>query len=114
MKKFILNGVEFCDFGPNNYSHGMHLVTAYPMPENIITDVLDGKYHGIYLNPSAPCTDEFFGVFGTEEQYDAFREDQRKCQISCKMMPYLKVPLDEFHRLRAKFEREYKDWWEFC
>lgn len=67
MNTITINDVTFNDFGANNYSNGMHLVSAYPMPDNMIKDVLAGKYPGIYLNPSAPCNNEFFGVFGTPE-----------------------------------------------
>ncbi len=112
MKKFFLNGVEFTDFGTNNYSHGMHLITAYPMPAQMVEDVLNNKYPGVYLDPSAPCGEEFFGLFGTEEQYTRLYEDQRKCQISCKMIPFLRLPQEEFEEKWAEFERTYKDWWQ--
>ena len=31
METITINGVEFNDFGTNNYSEGMRLVTVYPM-----------------------------------------------------------------------------------
>jgi hypothetical protein len=122
MKKFKINGVEFCDFGTNNYSDGMHLVTAYPI-ENMsqfITEVLQGAYPGIYLNPSADCSGgtEFFGVYGTEEQYKTLYKRQRDAQIASRVIFALGGPEamlttgdDRFHQVKAQVTESYKDWW---
>lgn len=115
MDTITINGVTFNDFGVNNYSNGLHLVSVYPMPANIVQDVLDGKYPGIHLNPSAPCTSEFFGVFGTsEEQYAEFYKNQRQSQISSQLIARLGFNFDDphYHEIKAEIEANYKDWWE--
>ena len=114
MDKFSINGVTFTDFGANNYSEGMHLVSVYPMPDNIVQDVLTGKYPGIYLNPSAPCDNEFFGVFGTSEQYKKFYSRQRKAQIASQILEEINFDFDDphYHEIKAEIETNYKDCWE--
>lgn len=125
MDKFTYNGVEFCNFGSNNYSNGMELITCYPMPKNFIRRVLNGEFHGIWLNPSADCSDgtEFYGVFGTAEQYygnneDGFLYRQREAQIANKYFKLLGGY--QLSRLASKEEQEladlkaraqYVDWW---
>ena len=104
MKIITVNGVSFTDFGPNNYSKGMSLISIYPMPENIVEDVLAGKYPNVWLNPSAPCTSEFYGVYGTEEQYKEFYEDQKNVVIA-------KQVFDTWKRVKSEIEDNYKDWW---
>ena len=115
MEKMLINGIEFNNFGSNNYSDGMELVTVYPCYKGMIQDVLDGKYPGIYLNPSAPCSEEFFGVFGTEEQYRELYKHQVDCQISKKMIKKFGIfnwPDPEITReYEKKLREEYKDWW---
>lgn len=115
MDTMTINGVTFYDHGANNYSDGMHLVSVYPMPTNMVQDVLDGKYPGIYLNPSAPCTSEFFGVFGTPEQYTKFYKRQREAQISKRVFAVCGFDAFETDLLNAakkEAEASYKDWWE--
>ena len=117
MKKFILNGVEFNNFGANNYSNGMELISCYLAPKDIVQRVLNGEFHGVWLNPSAPYYEggEFFAVFGTYEQYKTLYKDQVESQISKKM-------IDEFgwsdwpdleitRAYESKLQQEYKDWW---
>ena len=120
MEKTVINGVEFCNFGDNNYSDGMELITCYPMPENIVQDVLDGKYPGVYLNPSAPCGEEFYGVLGTEEQYKEFYRHQRGSQVAkasinklggTKALYDKTIPVEKWEAAEAEAEKEYKDWW---
>lgn len=110
MDKFEINGVTFTDFGANNYSNGMHLITA---SADIVTDVLAGKYPGIHLNPSAPCHgSEFYGVFGTEEQYREFYNRQREAQLSSQIIPKVNTDWSNYREVRAEVEANYKDWWE--
>lgn len=118
MKKFVLNGVEFTNFGSNNYSNGMELITCYPMPENMVQRVLNGEFHGVYLNPSAPCGAEFYGVFGTRDQYKELYERQKGAQIYKAIIDMLggfdklnKVSESEYQSAKEKAQREYKDWW---
>ena len=113
MNKICINGVFFADFGSNNYSNGMHLITTGAA---ITTEqVLDGEFPGVYLNPSAPWNDgEAFCVLGTPEQYAEFYETQREAQISKRICEQggLGLPIYEYRELRDQIESEYKDWWE--
>jgi len=119
MKKIVINGVEFYDFGTNNYSNGMRLITCYPMPENMVQDVLAGKYEGVYLNPSARCGEEFYGVLGTPEQYKEFRERQEDSQISSRIIEkaggfyaFQHLPVEDYRRIEQEVRSAYKNWWE--
>lgn len=125
MEKFTYNGVEFCNFGSNNYSNGMELITCCPMPKNFIRRVLNGEFHGIWLNPSADCSDEteFYGVFGTAEQYYGNNKDgllyrQRESQIATKYFKLLGgyqqarlASKEEQEIADSKARAEYVDWW---
>ena len=125
MKKFKINGVVFCDFGTNNYSDGMHCITAYPIEdmEQFVKDILAGEYPGVYLNPSADCTgsSEFFGVWGTPEQYEVFVNHQRDSQISSRVINRYgdiqefiwrtRQDPEEHQRITAEETANYKDWW---
>ena len=121
MNKFTLNGIEFSNFGSNNYSCGMELVSvrtnSSEESENLTKRVLNGEFRGVYLNPSAPYfDDEFFAVFGTEEQYKKFYAKQKESQISKRMIdkfgwglwPSLKVT----NTYKEGLLKNYKDWWE--
>ena len=119
MNHITINGIEFCDFGPNNYTNGMHMITCYPMPENMIADVLAGKYPGVYLNPSAPCKDEFYGVFGTEEQYAEFKSRQEESQIASRAIDkaggfgaFIMLSPEEYSPIEQEVRSSYKNWWE--
>lgn len=117
MKTLKINGVVFNDFGTNNYSNGMHLITAYPIDNmaQFVKDVLAGKYPGVFLNPSANCSHstEFFGVWGTEEQYTVFAKQQRESQIASRIINYYGGVFfdDDFEKVKAEVEAAYKDWW---
>ena len=120
MEKFTINGIEFCDFGKNSYSCGMHLVSAYPVSENFFQDVLDGKYPGIFLNPSADCRGsiEFFGVWGTPEQYEEFYKKQRDACIASAVIKACGGPdrmremdTKEFRIIKDACTARYQDWW---
>lgn len=122
MKKFTINGVKFNNFGSNNYSDGMELVTTTRSQMNIpmaslIERVLRGEFPGIYLNPSAPCNmEEFFGVFGTEKQYKEFYQNQVDSQISKKMIDkfgwsnWPDPPITQAYK--KELRENYKDWWD--
>lgn len=113
MKKFSVNGVNFIDFGSNNYSCGMHLITTGAA---ITTEqVLNGEFPGVYLNPSAPWDElDCFCVLGTEEQYAEFYKRQREAQISKRLFEQggLGLPVYAYRELRDQIESDYKDWWE--
>mgnify|MGYP003412077003 FL=1 len=113
MKTIEINGMEFTDFGANNYSCGMHLVSA-AMENDLIWKVLHRHYPGIYLNPSAPCDgDTFYGVFGTEEQYAEFYKVQREAQIAKITFERLHVNYSDldFYKAKQNATKCYFDWW---
>lgn len=113
MKTITINGMEFVDFGVNNYSCGMHLVSA-KMEKDLIWKVLHGYYPGIYLNPSAPCDpDTFYGVFGTEEQYSEFYQTQKDAQIAKMTFERLQVDYSDldFNKAKQNATKCYFDWW---
>lgn len=115
MKKIVINGIEFANFGSNNYSNGMELIACSDPPKDLVKRILDGEFYGVYLNPSAECSDfEFFGVFGTEEQYKKFYERQKGAQIATRLVDKFGFDNwpDNYKEERAKIEREYKDWWD--
>ena len=119
MEKININGYEFCNFGENNYSHGMELITSTDRPTEILEKVKlqEPGFENIWFNPSAPCNDfEFFGVLGTEEQYKEFYEEQKASQISKKMIEafgWNNWPDKEItDRYEMKLLTNYKDWWE--
>ena len=123
MKKFTINGIEFNNFGSNNYSNGMELVTVTNPPKGLIGRVLvrvEPGFENIWLNPSAPCNDfEFFGVLGTEEQYSEFYKKQREAQIAKLLIKKFgswaeiaELDNEEFKEAKEEIESAYKDWWE--
>lgn len=119
MTKTIINGVEFCNFGENLLSNGMQLITCYPMPDGMVQDVLNRKYPNVFLNPSVPCTSEFYGFLGTKEQYKKVYCEQRDAQISKRILELLdfcqrgdNIPIDEWRAAAKQANEEYKDWWE--
>lgn len=113
MAKICINGVNFIDFGANNYSNGMHLITTGAA---ITTEqVLNGEFPGVYLNPSAPWDElDCFCVLGTEEQYKEFYKTQRSVQISKELMRRggLGLPIYAYRELKQQIEEEYTDWWK--
>lgn len=112
MKQTIINGVVFSNFGKNNYSCGMELITtcAAITPKQ----VLDGEFPGVYLNPSAPWNEEAFCIFGASEQYAEFYKRQRDAQISKRICEQggLGLSVNAYRELRNQIEEDYKDWWE--
>ena len=118
MTKFELNGITFCNFGSNNYSHGMELITCYPMPDNMVQRVLNGEFHGVWLNPATPCDEEFYGFFGTKDQYKELYKRQRDGVISTRVIELLggfdvmeTASKEQFDTAQHQAESEYKDWW---
>lgn len=115
MKKITISGLEFNNFGPNQYSNGMELISLYPCPSDLIQRVLNKEFKNLYLNPSAPCDTEFFGVLGTEEQYQQFYTRQRNALIGSKLVEkfgFDEVDPQEWRSYKAEVENSYKDWWE--
>ena len=113
MNKICINGVFFHDFGSNNYSNGMHLITTGAA--RTTEQVLNGEFPGVHLNPSASWTDEeCFCVLGTDEQYAEFYKNQREVQISKELMRRggLGLSIHAYRELKQQIEEEYTDWWK--
>lgn len=113
MDKLLINGVTFNSFGKNALTHGMEMITLTYPPKDLVSRVLAGEFRGVFLNPSAKCNSfEFYGVFGTIEQYQEFYASQVDAQIAKKMLDYFDLPIEQFRAKREEFEKSYKDWWE--
>ena len=120
MKKMNVNGVEFCNFGSNNYSYGMELISCSDIPDNFVQDVLAGKYPGVYLHPRMVVCDEFYGFFGTKDQYEKVYKRQKGVSISEDIDYYLvQWGTDlrhcedlEYRKARKLAEDNYEDWWQ--
>jgi len=122
MKKINIVGYEFNNFGSNNYSNGMQLITSTDRPLEIIEKVKlqEPGFECVWLNPSAPSNDsEFFGVLGTEEQYSEFYKRQREAQIAELLLKrfgswaeIVHLDNEEFKEAKEEIEASYKDWWE--
>lgn len=119
MEKLVINGYTFNNFGENNYSNGMQLITSTDRPTEILEKVKlqEPGFECVWFNPSAPCNDfEFFGVLGTEEQYKEFYQNQRDSQISKKMIEKFGWNNWPDKEITDAYEDElianYKDWWE--
>lgn len=119
MEKINIEGYEFNNFGSNNYSNGMELITSTDRPSEIIEKVKyqEPGFENIWLNPSTPCsTSEFFGFLGTEEQYKQVYRNQKKAQISKKMIDKFGWSNWPSREITEAYENElltnYKDWWE--
>lgn len=112
MNTIEINGTVFTNHGVNNYSKGMELISIYPAPKNIVQDVLDGKYPGVYLNPSAECNSTFYGVLGTPEQYEQFYNSQKESCMANEILGKVNYDWSNYKEVRAEVESQYKDWWE--
>lgn len=119
MEKINIAGYEFNNFGSNNYSNEMELITSTDRPSEIIEKVKyqEPGFENIWLNPSTPCsTSEFLGFLGTEEQYKQVYRNQKKAQISKKMMDKFGWSNWPSREITEAYENEllinYKDWWE--
>lgn len=124
METIKIQDFEFCNFGSNNYSHGMEAIYAHrdqlPIPVScLIERIIRGEFYGIWLNPSAPCSSkEFYGFFGTEEQYRKLYKDQRESQIAKIAIrklgginSMLNASVEEHRKADEEAEKEYIDWW---
>lgn len=118
MEKLIIDGFEFNDFGANNYSEGMRLISA-ENSEELMEAYKRGLSIGecqVFYNPSAPCTKhEFYGVFGLESDYQKFYKRQKEAQIAKKMLDKFgnrDVPIKEWQAAEKEITDAYKDWWQ--
>lgn len=120
MKTITINGLTFNDFGVNEMSCGMHLITMTNPPVDLVQQVINQAFAGVFLNPSAPCcSSEFFGVWGTPEQYKDLYRKQKTAQIANRLIsefgwdPIHDEDTLKLHDLRKKkLITSYKDWWE--
>lgn len=124
METIKINGVEFNNFGSNNYSEGMLCITSTPKQlgfsvKEMIQKILNNEFFGVWLNPSAPCNnEEFYGVFGTDEQYRKLYQNQKECQISAiavrklgGLSAMLHATKEEHDKADKEASEEYIDWW---
>lgn len=117
MEKLVINGYTFNNFGENNYSNGMQLITSTDRPTEILEKVKlqEPGFECVWFNPSAPCNDfEFFGVLGTEEQYKEFYQSQKEAQIGKAMVNKFGFGCwpNEAIEYEKELRKNYKDWWE--
>lgn len=119
MENIFIGGIQFINFGANNYSCGMELIACDNPPKDLIDKFLAGTngFERVWLNPCAPCTEyTFYGVMGTYEQYKKFYIAQREAIIAKAMVKRFGVTdwpeprvTDTYKQLLLK---QYKDWWE--
>ena len=119
MEKLNIASYKFNNFGSNNYSDEMELITSTDRPLEIVEKVKrkEPGFENIWLNPSAPCSaSEFFGLLGTEEQYKQVYRSQKEAQISKKMVDKFGWNDWPSREITEAYEDEllanYKDWWE--
>lgn len=119
MKKINIQGYEFCNFGDNNLTNEMELISSSDRPQEIFEKVKlqEPGFENIWFNPSAPCTkSEFFGLMGTEEQYAKVYKEQKEAAISKKMVEKFGWGNWPDKAITDAYEEElrsnYKDWWE--
>lgn len=120
MEKITINGLEFYDFGENEYTFGMHLISCTNPPKDLVKRVLSGEFFGVFLNPSARCTDfEFYGVFGTPEQYRELYQHQKEAQITKIALNLfgggvgsILSDLTRWTKCEKKANEIYRDWWK--
>lgn len=119
MEKLVINGYTFNNFGENNYSNGMQLITSTDRPTEILEKVKlqEPGFEYVWFNPSAPCNDfEFFGVLGTKEQYEKTYKEQVNSQIGkamCDKFGYKNWPDKSItDAYEDELRKNYKDWWE--
>lgn len=119
MQTINIEGYEFCNFGKNNHSNEMELITSTDRPSEILQKVKHKEpgFENIWLNPSAPCsTFEFFGVLGTEEQYLQFYKTQKNAIIGSRMIEMFGwdhwPPRGVTEAYKIQLLANYKDWWE--
>lgn len=119
MEKIYIEGYEFNNFGSNNYSNEMELITSTDRLSEIVEKVKrkEPGFENIWLNPSAPCSDfEFFGLLGTEEQYLQFYKTQKNAIIGSRMVEMFGwdnwPPRGVTEAYKTQLLANYKDWWE--
>lgn len=126
MKQINMYGLDMTNFGANNYSGGMELIYCYRKEGDvmsIVKKVLNGEMYGVWLNPGAKCTPfEFYGLFGTQEQYKEVYTSQVDLCIAKEVVSrfggidnYLKSSNEDWEVVR-KVEQQirgsYVDWWK--
>lgn len=119
-------GLEMTNFGTNNYSGGMELIYCYRKEGDvmsIVKKVLDGEMYGVWLNPSAKCTPfEFYGLFGTQEQYKEMYTSLVDSCIATEVVSrfgsidnYIKTSHKDckvINEVEQQVRSSYTDWWK--
>jgi len=80
MEKLTINGHVACNFGSNNYSHGMEAIVFNP---SMTTIEQVKNLPNVFLHPTVePNSLEIFALLGTQEQFDGFFKDAKETYCS--------------------------------
>lgn len=111
MKKETINGVEYTNFGSNNYSRGMEAVTFDPKD---ITPEEVAKLPGFFLHPSLePNSCEIFALKGTTPQYLEFFKavvDHEAAKYAISIFGLNPQSWDEFSETEQEFKDNFRPW----
>lgn len=109
MKKQNINGIEYTNFGSNNYSRGMEAVVFNPKditPEDV------HNLEGFYLHPTCePNSLEIFALKGTLQNYVDFTDEVRRNESSLKASQRLNS--FDFDVYDTPEYQEFKPWHNF-
>lgn len=114
MKKETINGIEYTNFGSNNYSCGLEAVTFDPKdisPEEV------AKLPGFFLHPGLRSDDyQVFALKGTFPQYLKFLKavvDNEAAKHAVSKFGLSPESWEEFHKAEQEFRDNFKPWfWE--
>lgn len=114
MNKETINGIEYINFGSNNYSCGMEAVTFNP--KDISPDEV-AKLPGFFLHPGLePNSHEIFALKGTLSQYLEFFKavvDSKATKYAVGIFGLNPQSWDEFRETEQRFKDRFKPWfWE--
>lgn len=114
MQKSTINGIEYTNFGSNNYSRGMEAVTFDPKD---ITPEEVAKLPGFFLHPGLkPNSHEIYALKGTLPQYLEFFKavvDSEATRYAVCIHSLNPQSWDEFHETEQRFKDRFRPWfWE--
>lgn len=114
MNKETVNGIEYTNFGSNNYSRGMEAVIFDP---KTITPEEVAKLPGFFLHPELePNSREIFALKGTLLQYLEFFKavvDSEATKYAVSIFGLNPQSWDEFHETEQRFKDRFRPWfWE--
>lgn len=114
MNKETVNGIEYTNFGSNNYSRGLEAVSFDPKD---ITPEEVSKLPGFFLHPSLePNSCEIFALKGTFPQYLEFLKvvvDVKATEYAVSIFGLNPQSWDEFRETEQRFKDRFRPWfWE--